>query len=223
MKKKILLFSDFSKKTNGPPDSDTLHLWVGRWDPSITTNLTPEDQKEANQFVFPNNHQQFAFRRSLLRKLTAQYIGSSPEEIQLLRGPSGKPYLVDSPLQFNLSHSKDWLAILFGWHSPVGIDIEQIRPLPGAEQIIEECLSEREKSYVRGANHLSRFWETWNRKEACLKALGLGIQKNMIDWECLGSEEAEDWFFMQKRGLWVRSYSVNPALSMALAFSTYTL
>jgi len=168
---------------NKPPEDKTaIHVWVGKAD-------LPHEK--------------------LLCHWLGTYLGASP--IELSKTSTGKPYLPSSPLHFNLSDSDDWLAIAFSWEAPVGIDIETIRPIDGMEQLILDCFSSKEQAYVKQKDTLVRFWEIWNRKEACFKALGLGLQDNMADWDCSGN----GW--VSVNNTWVSSMPMKYNLSAAVA------
>jgi phosphopantetheinyl transferase len=167
-----------------PEDKNAIHIWVGK-------AALPHEE--------------------LLCRLIGLYLGSPPSK--LTSGPGGKPYLPDSPLHFNLSDSEDWLAIAFHWGTPVGIDLEVIRPIEEMDPLILNCFSKREQVYVREKETLARFWEIWNRKEACLKALGLGLQDRMAEWDCFG----KNW--VEVKDVWVSSCPMKHNLSAAVAFS----
>jgi len=171
--------------TEQPPvDREAIHIWLGK-------TALPHEQS--------------------LRRLIGQYLGAPPP--QMVTGPTGKLYLPDSPLHFNLSDADDWIAMAFSWEAPVGIDIETIRPIEGMEQVITDCFSPKEQAYVQEKDTLVRFWQIWNRKEACLKALGLGLQDDMRSWDCSG----QDWISVDK--VWVRSLPAPHNLSAAVAIT----
>ena len=189
MKKKIIPFFDFFKEKPPLPNQEELHLWVGK------------ARRPSHEIL---NH------------LLNQYLKNPIPKINLQ--PSGKPYLEDSLLQFNLSDSEDWLAIAFSWQDPVGVDIERIRSLEGMEKLISDHFSQKEQDYVysKGNENLTtRFWQIWNRKEACLKSLGLGLQNDLATWDSL--HESASWTFV--KGAWVHSYPMTHRLSLAIAFS----
>jgi len=144
-------------------------------------------------------------------RLISQLIG---QNLDIKALPSGKPYFLNSSLYFNLSDTEDWIAIAFSWQVPIGIDIETIRPVEGMDRLISDYFSSKEQAYVKEKDALTRFWKIWNRKEACLKTLGLGLQDNMARWDCLG----DGWIFVNN--VWVQSLSIKNNLSGAIAFST---
>lgn len=183
MKKKVIFF------TKDPPvDKKAIHIWLGK------ATLSHEQH---------------------LCQILKQYLGASP--INLATTPKGKLYLPNSFLHFNLSDSEEWLAIALSWEAPVGVDIEKLRPVEDMEQMIADYFSLKEQAYVYPEKPISeeetlcRFWEIWNRKEACFKALGLGIQDGMNRWDCAG----DDWVFVNE--VWVRSLPIKHCLSAAIA------
>ena len=68
-----------------------------------------------------------------VRALIARYAGATPESLQIVAGPHGKPMLANglspggAPLRFNLSHSGGTTLLAFALGVEVGIDIEHAR------------------------------------------------------------------------------------------------
>jgi 4'-phosphopantetheinyl transferase len=60
----------------------------------------------------------------------------------------------------------------------VGIDVEEIRPIPDADQVAERFFSPAEQVALRAMpdeRRLDAFYACWTRKEALVKALGDGL------------------------------------------------
>lgn len=103
------------------------------------------------------------------------------------RTEAGKPYIADSALQFNFSHSPHWFAL--SWrigHEPVGVDIEDLGRRPSFAALAERYFHVAEKSVwlAADASESAAVWlQIWTRKEAVLKAHGLGLrlQLNTLD------------------------------------------
>lgn len=93
----------------------------------------------------------------MAKTMLAEYGRLPPEEIHLLRTEKGKPYAEGLPY-FSISHSGEWVAAAVA-EKPVGIDIEQIRP-------VDPRLAAR-----IGAEP-ERFFEEWTAKEAHYKIVG---------------------------------------------------
>lgn len=90
-----------------------------------------------------------------------------------LVGPHGKPYLENGP-EFNLSHTRGVVAVAVS-ESPVGLDIERLRPyLPS---LPKRVLSPGERSWFSGRGERPEdFFTLWTLKESYLKFLGTGLR-----------------------------------------------
>lgn len=121
---------------------------------------------------------------TLLLRWLAELLGYQPE---VLRTDAGKPYLANSTLQFNFSHSPHWFAL--SWrvgHEPVGVDIEDLGRRPSFAALAERYFHPAEKTHWQAADpaeSAATWLEIWTRKEAVLKAHGLGLrlQLNTLD------------------------------------------
>lgn len=95
-------------------------------------------------------------------------------------GSFGKPALVyPEGVHFNLSHSQATALIGVGTVFPLGVDIELMRPLRDALTLAADHFTEAECDALEARSGISRdqaFLICWTRKEACLKALGVGLQ-----------------------------------------------
>jgi len=92
----------------------------------------------------------------------------------LSNGVNGKPYLSDYPhIHFNSSHC-DYGCICAIADSPIGIDIQEIRPFSWS--IANRCCSVEEKQLLRNsADPAAEFTKIWTMKESYLKMKGTGI------------------------------------------------
>jgi 4'-phosphopantetheinyl transferase len=124
-----------------------------------------------------------------LRLALSRYLGLEPGEIRFARGPHGKPALDPShgsTLRFNLSHSSEKCLIAVTEGREVGIDVERIRALDDWREIAERFFSERETfrlSSLPTSLVKTAFFATWSRKEAYIKALGLGLAFDLSAFE----------------------------------------
>jgi 4'-phosphopantetheinyl transferase len=74
----------------------------------------------------------------------------------------------------------------------VGVDVEQIRDLPGLTEVARRLFAASERELLAGSPESSRtrvFFRLWSRKEALAKAIGSGLfnQLNVIDLSALSS------------------------------------
>ena len=108
--------------------------------------------------------------RLLLRHALTQ-AGLSPDLEPVLL-PGGKPYL--SGLHFNLSHSGAW-AVCAVSDGPVGVDLEQKRPLRRPAERKLTVSEQAQLSMLDPNQRQSAFFDLWVLKEAALKQTGEGL------------------------------------------------
>lgn len=120
----------------------------------------------------------FVRSHAALRGILSRYVGRPPETLRFAAGPQGKPYLLGSALPFNLAHSGDIALVAVSKDAPVGVDVEQDRPLDGLLSMAEMVFHAEEIRRLRSlpeAEHRAAFFECWVRREALVKGLGLGL------------------------------------------------
>lgn len=121
------------------------------------------------QDVFSSN----AFCRAVLSRYAAAPHGGWSFET----GPQGKPRLVNAPipLDFNLSHSGEWLACAVTAGEPVGMDMEDTAAQRDVMRLARRFFSAGEIADLGGlpeAASRDRFFDYWTLKEAAVKAVG---------------------------------------------------
>ena len=147
--------------------------------------LSAEEQARAARFRQPDDVARLVLGRTALRRILGARLRCSPEAVSLVPGPNGKPVLSpDSPpWEFNLSHSGDWLLLALAWRRQVGIDVEAWRDLEYAA-LAERAFAPEERAALAAAPAAERaatFFAVWTRKEALLKARGLGLGAFPLD------------------------------------------
>jgi 4'-phosphopantetheinyl transferase len=140
--------------------------------------LSADERERAERFHFERDRERFVIRRGTLRELLALYLGEAPAGIRFCVNRFGKPALPGTRLRFNLSHSHGVALYAFAEGREVGCDIERSDPRFAAEHIPERLFSAREARALRALPARSQteaFFRGWTRKEAYLKARGLGL------------------------------------------------
>ena len=92
----------------------------------------------------------------------------------IIKGDNGKPYLKNSSLFFNVSHSNGFVAVGFA-RNEIGLDYER---LTGAlhRSVYGRVLSDGERKLIEGSeNESEEFLRLWTLKEAALKFSGEGL------------------------------------------------
>lgn len=106
---------------------------------------------------------------SILKKI------SGKKKLTFAKNPNGKPHLVNSEIEFNLSHSGDVALIAISKKIPVGIDVQKIEEKTDVEKIARRFFSKRESTVLlklAPKKQRPAFFELWVRKEAVIKARG---------------------------------------------------
>jgi 4'-phosphopantetheinyl transferase len=176
--------------SGGPP----LLLLIDRRDPHARALLTrlralldPGERQRLGRFRGEGDGERFLLGRGALRLILGSWLGCDPAGLVLVPGPHGKPELLGpppataaslAPPRFNVSHSGE--LILLGFHArrPVGVDVEQRRPVPEWEDIARRCLPPAEREAIGALPEQRReqaFLAAWCRLEARLKARGQGL------------------------------------------------
>ena len=85
----------------------------------------------------------------------------------------GRPYL-PGPIDFNISHSGEYVVCALSIHYRLGIDIEKIQPIHLPD--FRGQMTDMEWDTVSKADDpLQAFYYYWTRKEAAIKAHGHGL------------------------------------------------
>ena len=111
--------------------------------------------------------------RELLAKLYREETGEELPEIAV--ADRGKPYFVDSPWQFSISHTKKHVFCALA-EKPVGLDAEEMDRKVDL-RLADRILSESEKCRYDGAEDKHAFLlRLWVLKEAAAKLTGEGLR-----------------------------------------------
>ncbi|MGH7467525.1 MAG: 4'-phosphopantetheinyl transferase family protein [Longimicrobiales bacterium] len=148
----------------------------------LTQLLAPDEQLRAARFRFERDRQRYVVGRGMLRVLLGVYLGESPDQLKLVQGASGKPFLQSKsnrqPLHFNLAHAGGRAAFAFTYTAELGIDLENVRPVEEMQNIADRYFSSPEAETLRSFPEPQRagaFFRVWTRKEAVVKAIGEGL------------------------------------------------
>jgi 4'-phosphopantetheinyl transferase len=167
--------------------SDEIHIWTARLDGGVgdrlaeSETLSPEERDRAERYRFEHDRRRFIVARAALRLLLAGYLGIEPASLRIVSGPRGKPEVapgVSSWLRFNTSRSEDLAVFAIGRDRELGVDVERVRTDMDFEPLVDRVLSVAERGALDQLAPEARrraFYRCWTRKEAYLKALGVGL------------------------------------------------
>jgi 4'-phosphopantetheinyl transferase len=168
-----------------PPDE--VHVWRAELDLSpervdaLADVLIADERARAARFHFERDRHRWTVARARLRLLLARYLGGPPDRFRFALGAHGKPALArpeDTDLRFNVSHSRGLALYAVSRGREVGVDVEGLRADFATDEIAERFFSPAERRALRAVPPELRceaFFACWSRKEAYIKARGLGL------------------------------------------------
>lgn len=146
--------------------------------------LSIQEKIKSKNFINSYLSQQYIISHGLLRYLLAYYTKDNPQNIEYSFNQFDKPFLKNnnSNIQFNMSHSKDYVVYILALDCQVGIDIEWKSKNIDVQELSNLVLTKEEKiifNKLRSEEKLNNFYEVWTKKEAILKANGHGLSYPM--------------------------------------------
>lgn len=142
-------------------------------DPDLFDKLLPrvsiDKRKRIMQMQSDIDRKLSLYAEVLVRCIACRALNINNSNIEIIRNEYGKPYWKgNQDFHFNISHTHNAIAVAVA-DSPVGIDIERVRPVN--DLVVRRFYSAREQKYVYGSREETnaRFSEVWTRKEACIK------------------------------------------------------
>jgi 4'-phosphopantetheinyl transferase len=183
--------------------------------------LGPEEAERARQRVAPVVRRGFVAGRWLLRSVLAAVAGVEPRLLEFRAGTHGKLFLAGHEQLgacFNLSHSGELAGLALVRARRIGLDIEAERQLTDAALLARRILGPRERERFEALPESARgdrLLAVWTRKEAVLKAIGIGISGGLSSVEVLADtvvsagEASATWS--------VRTLSMPPGFRGAIA------
>lgn len=171
------------------PKND-IHVWYASLNQPLASFerlallLSVDEQARAKRFYFEKDRTRYASGRGILRSILGHYLNVEPQHIQLCYGEYGKPSLekryAETALNFNISHSNDLALYAIARGKSVGIDLEHIREIADMDQVVKKFFAEKEQATFYNLHPNERreaFFKVWTRKEAYLKAIGVGLSE----------------------------------------------
>ena len=180
-------------------DARQVHVWISRTNlprtavEGLKRTLSAEELERAKLLRFEERRNQFLVSRGLLRIILARYAERPANELVFSLEPGGKPRLADggepSRLQFNLGHSGTICVIAITRLEMVGVDVEEARSDIDMDAVARRILTGREWAEFNRLNAVKRpswFYSVWSKKEAFVKAMGVGMAMPFQEVETAG-------------------------------------
>jgi 4'-phosphopantetheinyl transferase len=140
--------------------------------------LDAAEQNRFHRYHFDADRIRFAIAHVNLRRILGAYLDCEPGQVSFEANGFGKPRVAgDRRLNFNLSHSRHFAMLAISTKTEVGVDVEDVRPIES--EVAQHYFSPVEQTALAsldGDDWLHGFYRCWTRKEAILKAEGVGLQ-----------------------------------------------
>lgn len=167
------------------------HVWVIKWK-SIKDLIEKEknciSNSEAKDIQLLRKYEdkmRGLTGKVVVRILIEHYLKIKKEKILIEKTIYGKPYIVSNSkenLNYNISHSGEYIVLAFTFKKHIGIDVEEEKYLPEYKEIAS-YFSVGERDRIRKSKNNKLFFRLWTAKEAYIKAEGLGLQVPLNSFE----------------------------------------
>ncbi|MEU6055943.1 4'-phosphopantetheinyl transferase superfamily protein [Streptomyces xanthochromogenes] len=172
--------------TRSPVD---VWCWVDGTDvpDSVLPLLSDSERARAQRLRFGRHSAAYIWSRVHAKRILGPLLGLPPEQVRIGVRPCpgcgspdhGPPTILPyRGVDISLSHSEGYSALAVSTRGPVGLDIEKVRALD-YEALAAVSLSARERAHVAAHDVPSAFLRCWTRKEAVLKAVGIGLHSDL--------------------------------------------
>jgi 4'-phosphopantetheinyl transferase len=148
--------------------------------------LMPEERLKSESIIKEEDKNRYILGKVFARKILANYLQTEPHTLGFKYSDRQKPFLESYPMvNFNISHSGDYIIIGFAEKWSVGVDIELMKPHADLYDLIIDCMSTTEVSVILNSEMPRQtFYKYWTRKEALLKGIGVGATDRLKEINC---------------------------------------
>ena len=139
--------------------------------------LDSTEVQRARRFIDSMHSRRFIVAHAALREILGRWLGCEPATIGFELSAHGRPFLRDGGAVFSLSHSADMALCAVAGEGELGVDIECRRSLEH-RALARRFFSASEAESLEALPEEVReaaFFDCWVRKEAYIKAKGLGL------------------------------------------------
>ena len=146
--------------------------------------LSAAERMRAQRFGTEELRARWIAGRGALRVVLGDELAITPAEVDIRRGPRGRPELADrsAGIDFNVSHTRGvaliGIARGLSLDTRIGVDIERIDREVGVDRLARKFLTANERASLAHLDlrqRRERFVRYWTCKEAMSKATGDGL------------------------------------------------
>lgn len=163
-------------------------------DPAHLEWLSAREADRASRFHDVRDRQHYLAAHCGLRQIIEDFAGIAARRVRFSVGALGKPSLCGtSGIYFSISYADDRALVGMSSSADIGVDLEVLRTIEDAGDLADEYFTESERIAYSAAKAVALddrcFLQGWTRKEACIKAVGLGLSLHPANFTCGLSSE----------------------------------
>jgi 4'-phosphopantetheinyl transferase len=206
------------RKAPGREKTVQIDIWYADLDTTVVSSReeslqgwSPAEVEVLNRLVFERDRKRYRARHHLLRNLLRRYTAPG-ETITIHYERGGKPILAGAygqrGVNFSMSRSANVAAYAFARGCRLGVDIEECREFPDMTGVVDDHFTEHEKAQLNAVHRGRRtrlFFQLWTRKEALLKADGIGLLQPLNQVNVLSDVAAKGYAGQVRSGPLSRS------------------
>jgi phosphopantetheinyl transferase len=183
--------------------------------------LSADERQRAGSFKSKRDRACFIIAHALKRYFLSRLINIDSNALCFSYSSKGKP-LCDNEkmLDFNISHSADWVVLGVSSVAAIGVDVERADRAIGKKAIAFALTDKQVLTLTAAVDPVERMMLYWTQKEAVSKALGVGISVGFKSIQCSG-EPGTSLAECQKQQFLMQSYRTgNAVVSIATLAKT---
>ena len=129
-------------------------------------NSTSQILNNIKEITFTEHYDDYTKTNSNLKTLNIDYY-------KFTYSDKGKPLLIKSPIDFSISHSGNYVAVILSYNS-VGIDIQKKQKI--SQNLVNFTCNQYDQEFLEDSkNKIDAFFDIWCLKEAYSKMTGNGL------------------------------------------------
>lgn len=181
----LLSMSGNARSFTQRPRAQVLFAAIADWRPRLahlSAVLAPFEAEKVRRRHRLVDRDGLVLAYALQRLLLGSAMRLAPQAVPLLRDERGRPSVDGESFGTSLSHAGGAVAVAVCAGQPIGIDLEPVTAVASMHEIGSRIASQEEADAVAGMSWYGRgeaLLGLWVRKEAVLKAAGVGLAIEM--------------------------------------------
>jgi len=145
---------------------------------SLLKHVSKGSRKRINKFRFIEDALHTLYGEVMVRFMVSKQYSINIDQIEILKNTYGKPYIINPPIYFNISHAGEWVACAISGQN-IGIDVELIKnENKDILDIARRFFHKEEYLFLRAKEEsecITAFYDLWTLKESYIKWIGTGL------------------------------------------------